>query len=145
MRIRHAADHEFDRAPTGKDARWLGAASGRLRRLLEDQWCRVLVVEDRGELIAVLGLVLRPPGSGRSATATIRELRVHPEHLHRGIGSRLIRFAEGIARINGCRRVEVPHDLVAWGDGRCWLGLGYEDPGAGLHKVIETCIHGSSV
>jgi len=145
MRIRHAADHEFDRAPTGKDERWLGAACGRLQRLLEDQSGRVLVAEDHGDLIAVLGLMLHPPDSVRSATATIRELRVHPNHLHRGIGSRLVRFAEGIARINGCRTVEVPHDLAAWGDGRCWPGLGYEDPGAGLNKVIETCIHGSSV
>ncbi len=144
MRIRHATDHEFDRAAAGMDGGWLGAACVRLRRLVEDQWCRVLVAEEHGELIAVLGLVLHPPGSGRSTTATIRELRVHPYHLHRGIGSRLVRFAEGIARINGCRKVEVPHDLVAWGDGRCWPGLGYEDPGAGLHKVFETCIQGSS-
>jgi N-acetylglutamate synthase-like GNAT family acetyltransferase len=143
MRIRQAAELDF--SLTGACMRWLGAAGDRLRELMQNGSCRVLVAEEDRELIAVLGLVLHRPDGRRSGIATIRELRVHPDQNHRGIGSRLVRFAEGIARINGCRKVEVPPSLAGWGDGRCWPGLGYSEPGAGLSKVLETRIQGIPV
>ena len=144
MRIRHAADHDLVPASAGSEVRWLAEACDRLCELMEDSWCRVLVAEERGQIIAVLGLVLNRPDSRRSGIATICVLQVHPNHNRRGIGSRLVRFAEGIARINGCRAVEVLPELVGWGEGRCWPGLGYWDPGAGLQKVLGTRLQESS-
>jgi len=143
MPIRHATNLDFAHAEKG--AHWLGAACDRLRLLLQNGLCRVLVAEENRKLTAVLVLVLNRPNGRHSGIATIRELRVHPDHDNRGIGSRLVRFAEGIARINGCWKVEVPPGLAGWGRGRCWPGLGYSEPGAGLHKVFETRLQGSSV
>ena len=96
---RHAADHDLVPASAGSEVRWLAEACDRLCELMEDSWCRVLVAEERGQIIAVLGLVLNRPDSRRSGIATICVLQVHPNHNRRGIGSRLVRFAEGIARI----------------------------------------------
>jgi len=103
----------------------------------------VLIAEEDGRPIAVLGLRLKWVGEGLLVQATICVLAVDPESDKRGMGSRLVRFAEGIARIRGCARVDVDPYLVGWGDGRCWSGLGYTDPGVGLHKVLETPIHES--
>ena len=86
---------------------------------------------------AVLGLRLYWGANGRLVKAIICVLVVDPEQNRRGIGSRLVRFAEGIARVHGCARVDVVPGLESWGEGTCWLGLGYDDPGAGLHKVLK--------
>jgi GNAT superfamily N-acetyltransferase len=85
----------------------------------------------------VLGLRLFWGANGRLAKAVICVLEVDPDHDRRGIGARLVRFAEGIARVHGCARVDVVPDLESWGGGECWIGLGYDDPGAGLHKVLR--------
>jgi ribosomal protein S18 acetylase RimI-like enzyme len=141
MSIRHAATHELE--IRGPKKPWLEAACARLRGLPEHPHSRVLIAEEDGRPIAVLGLRLRWAGEGRLLRATICVLAVDPEYGRQGMGSRLVRFAEGIARIRGCSRVDVDPDLEGWGDGRCWPGLGYTDPGVGLHKVLETPIHES--
>jgi GNAT superfamily N-acetyltransferase len=74
---------------------------------------------------------------------TISVLGVDPAHSRQGIGSRLVRFAEGIARINGCTRVDVASDVEGWEDGRCWTGLGYDGTDAGFQKVLGSPIHGT--
>ena len=134
--MRHATEFEIDASVAGTGAEWMRGACARLRKLVRDGWCRVLVAEENCEWIAVLGLALHPSEDGRPARATICELAVHPDHTARGVGSRLVRFAEGIARIRGCVHVEVAPGLENWGDGCCWRGLGYEDPQTGLHKTL---------
>ena len=138
MQIRHATPYELDRADDGRQPRWLEAARTRLRRLARPPHGRVLVAEEDGEIRAVLGLRMSWGANGRLVKATICFLSVDPGHTGRGIGSRLVRFAEGIARIHGCNRVDVTPDLETWADGRCWPGLGYSDPGPGLHKVLRS-------
>lgn len=145
MQMRHASEFEIDDSVAELGAEWMRGACGRLRRLVSDGWCRVLVAEENCELIAVLGLALHPSEEGRPAKATICELAVHPDHNHRGVGSRLVRFAEGIARIHGCLLVEVAPGLEGWGDGQCWRGLGYEDPQTGLHKTLGSVARRSAM
>jgi ribosomal protein S18 acetylase RimI-like enzyme len=139
MSIRHAATHELE--IRGPKRPWLEAACALLRRLPDHPHSRVLIAEEDGRPTAVLGLRLMWAGEVRLVKATICVLAVDPEYDRQGMGSRLVRFAEGIARIRGCARVDVAPDLEEWGDGRCWPGLGYFDPGAGLHKVLQTPIH----
>ena len=137
MRIRHSDLHELKKSGAGTRRSWLEAACARLQSLPDYPSVRILVAEEGGQTRAVLGLRLFWGANGRLVKAIICVLVVDPEHNRRGIGSRLVRFAEGIARIHGCTRVDVVPDLEDWGEGGCWLGLGYDDPGAGLHKVLR--------
>ena len=141
MSIRHAATNELE--IRGPKKPWLEAACNLLRGLPDHPHSRVLIAEESGRPKAVLGLRLTWAGEGCLVNATICVLAIDPEYDRQGWGSRLVRFAEGIARIRGCVRVDVDPDLEGWGDGRCWPGLGYTDPGVGLHKVLETPIHQS--
>ena len=137
MRIRHTDLQELKRSGVGTRQGWLVAACARLRSLPNHPSSRLLVAEEGGQVRAVLGLRLFRSANGRLAKAVICVLEVDPEHNRRGIGARLVRFAEGIARVHGCTRVDVVPDLEKWGEGFCWLGLGYDDPGAGLRKVLR--------
>ncbi len=141
MKIRHTDLHDLVTCGSGAHQSWLEAACVRLRSLPDHPSVRILVAEEDGQTRAVLGLRLFWGANGRLAKAIICVLVIDPEHDRRGIGSRLIRFAEGIARIHGFTRVDVVPDLEGWGEGRCWLGLGYDDPGAGLRKVLRPSGH----
>jgi GNAT superfamily N-acetyltransferase len=140
MRIRQTDLQELERSDGGTRRSWLEAACIRLQSLPNHRSSRFLVAEEDGQIRAVLGLRLHWGANGRLGKAIICVLVVDPEHNDRGIGSRLVRFAEGIARVHGCTRVDVGSDLESWGEG-CWLGLGYDDPGAGLHKVLRPSGH----
>jgi len=136
MKIRHTDLHELNRSYVGTRRSWLEAACARLGSLPDRSSSRILVAEEDGQVRAVLGLRLYWGAIGRLDRAIICVLMIDPEHNRRGIGSRLIRFAEGIVRVHGCTRVDVVPDLESWGEGRCWFGLGYDDPGAGLRKIL---------
>lgn len=136
MRMRHATEFEIDDSVAETGTEWMRGVCGRLRKLANDGWCRVLLAEENGELIAVLGLALHPSEKDRPASATICELAVRPDQNRRDIDSLLVRFAEGIARIHGCLVVDVAPGLESWGNGSCWQGLGYENPLTGLHKTL---------
>jgi len=137
MRIRHTDLHELKKSGAGTRQPWLDAACARLGSLPDHPSSRLLIAEEDGRARAVLGLRLYWGANGRLDKAIICVLEIDPEHSRSGIGSRLVRFAEGIARVHGCNRVEVEPDLEGWGEGRCWLGLGYDDPGAGLRKELR--------
>jgi ribosomal protein S18 acetylase RimI-like enzyme len=137
MRFRQTNLHELRTTDSARRQPWLRTACSRLRILPEHASSRLLVAEEDGRVRAVLGLRLFWGANGRLAKAVICVLEVDPDHDRRGIGARLVRFAEGIARVHGCARVDVVPDLESWGGGECWIGLGYDDPGAGLHKVLR--------
>lgn len=137
MRLRHATPEELTREARRGGARWSAAVCRRLLALAADASSRVLVAEEEGRLRAVLGLAMDRCHDGGERRARIVELAVDPAHSQRDIGSRLVRFAEGIALIEGCRRVEVDPRIQAWGDGRCWPSLGYAAPaGLGIFKPL---------
>ena len=143
MKIEQTASNEIEIDRPKPVSSWLSAACVRLKELPDHPHSRVLVAKEDGHLRGVLGLRLRWGSNGRLAKATIFLIAVDPDHDHKGIGSRLIRFAEGIAHIYGCQRVDVTPDLEGWGNGRCWPGLGYEGPGTDLHKVLGSPILGA--
>lgn len=136
MKIRQLARCQLRAELSRPDRPWLQALSLRLRDLPPHPHSRVLIAEEDGNPRALLGLRLCWGGGGRLRRVTIAVLGVDPAHNRRGIGSRLVRFAEGIARINGCRRVDVEADVEGWEDGRCWTGLGYDGTDSGLKKVL---------
>jgi ribosomal protein S18 acetylase RimI-like enzyme len=137
MKIRHTDLHEVRESIAGTRRSWLEPAWECLQSLPDQTSSRFLVAEENGQVRAVLGLRLYWGANGRLDRAIICVLVVDPKYNRRGIGSRLVRFAEGIARVYGCARVEVEPNLENWGGGLCWSGLGYDDPGAGLHKVLR--------
>lgn len=141
MKIRHTDLHELRESIAGTRRSWLESAWECLRSLPDQASSRFLVAEESGQVRAVLGLRLFWGANGNLAKAVISVLEVDPEHDRRGIGARLVRFAEGIARVHGCTRVDVVPDLEKWGEGHCWLGLGYDDPGAGLRKELRPSGH----
>jgi len=141
MKIRHTDLHELKTSGAGTRRSWLEEACARLRSWPDHPSSRLLVAEEDEQARAVLGLRLYWGANGRLDRAIICVLVVDPAYNRRGIGSRLVRFAEGIARVHGCTRVDVVPDLESWGGGRCWLGLGYDDPGAGLRKVLRPSGH----
>jgi len=136
MRIQQIDRTELEPQVSGSRRSWLAAALGRLLELPGHPQSRFLIAVEDGQPLAVLGLELERAIDGRLERAVIRVLEVDPEHDRRGIGSLLVRFAEGIARINGCDRVHVASGLEQWGGGQCWLSLGYDDPGFGLSRDI---------
>ncbi len=144
MRIREITCSELGSTTGSKRPSWIESACELLENLPDHPGRRVLVAEEDGQPRALLGLKLHWSMDGRLARAIICVLRVDPRHNRRGIGSRLVRFAEGIARIHGCTRVDVAPGLERWCEGHCWSGLGYDDPGAGLHKVLESPVHRSA-
>jgi len=137
MRIRHTDLQELKRSGAGTRRGWLAAACARLQSLPEHPSVRILAAEEDGQTRAVLGLRMFWGANGHLVKAMICVLAVDREHNRRGIGARLVRFAEGIARVHGCTRVDVVRDLESWGEGGCWKGLGYDDPGAGLRKELR--------
>lgn len=141
MRIRHVAKHELEVAGCQPRPQWLDAVRERLRGLPDHPYSRVLVAEEDGRPWALLGMRLYWSTDGRLVRAVICVLGVDPKHNRMGIGSRLIRFAEGIVRIHGCMRVDVAPELEGWGEGRCWLGLGYDGADAGLYKELGSPVH----
>lgn len=145
MRIRQIARHELSIGLARPDQPWLQALCLRLRDLPPHPQSRVLIAEEDGRPRALLGLRLYWGGVGDLRRVTIAVLGVDPEHGRRGIGSRLVRFAEGIARINGCSTVDVAPGLEGWSDGRCWIGLGYDGTDKGLQKVLRPPVQGSRV
>jgi GNAT superfamily N-acetyltransferase len=111
MKIRQLARHELRAELARPDQPWLQALRLRLRDLPPHPHSRVLMAEEDGQPCALLGLRMYWDGGGRLRRVTIALLGVDPAHNRRGIGSRLVRFAEGIARINGCTRVDVAPDV----------------------------------
>ena len=136
MHIRQIDRSELNKLASDSCRQWLAAALQWIADLPDHPHGRILVALEEGQVRAVLGLELSIDLDERSRTAVIRGLTVSPEHGRRGIGSRLVRFAEGIAHVNGCPDMYVVPELVAWGDGRCWPSLGYGDPSPGLRRDI---------
>lgn len=140
MHIRHSDRKELEKSHLRNGRPWVADVCASLRRLPEHPNVRVLIAEEDGEPCAALGLEMVWARSGRLVQATIRILVIDPDYRDCGYGSRLVRFAEGIARINGCRQVSVAPPLEQWSCGHCWGLLGYDDPGRGLQKTLRSPI-----
>ncbi|HSO21427.1 MAG TPA: GNAT family N-acetyltransferase [Chondromyces sp.] len=122
MHIRHGDIQELERAMRASDVGWLRDTCAVLRGLPKLPPDRILVAEEEDRLRAVLGLELEWAPDGCLARAAILVLAVDPKHGGRGLGTRLVRFAEGIARIHGCPRVEAAPACRIRKHGRCSRG-----------------------
>lgn len=118
MKLRHATRRELEQESPCGGARWSSAACRHLLELVDEETSRVLVAEEDGQLQAVLGLTMDRTGGEGERTATIVELVVDPRHAGRGLRSLLVRFAEDIAFIEGCCRIDVDPGIGDWGGGR---------------------------
>jgi GNAT superfamily N-acetyltransferase len=138
MNIKQATRGELEARRLSLAHPWFDAVCDSLRELPLPPFSRVLVAENKGRPCAVLGLSLQPMDNGRKRRARICALGIDPAHSREGLGSLLVRFAEGIARLHGCHTVEVAPYLEGWGDGRCWPGLEYHDDDECMAKGLRT-------
>jgi GNAT superfamily N-acetyltransferase len=128
MHIRHVDRTELASLISGSRRPWLAAVSDRLLELPDHPRNRILIADDGGQTRAILGLELEWTAGGRLKIATISVLEVDPEGEDRGIGSRLVRFAEDIAHIKGCDHLRLAPGLERWGGGLCRPTLGCDNP-----------------
>jgi GNAT superfamily N-acetyltransferase len=143
MRMRQIERPELEALADCLSDPWIEEFRRQVEDLPEAPRSRMLIAEEGLGPRALLAMRLCWTPSGSLRGATICALEVAPTHRGRGIGSRLVRFAEGIARIKGCYRIDVVRGLESWGRGRCWLALGYGDPDSGLSKSLDSPICGS--
>jgi len=122
-------------APGSLDS-WLATAYDRLFELPDFPMSRILVAVDGARTLGILGLELKWVADTRLICATVRVLAVDPAHDGGGIGSRLIRFAEGIAHINGYGLLHGAPGLERWGSGRRQGSLGCIEPRIGCFRNI---------
>lgn len=136
MRIQHILRSELTSPGSGPRRPWLKAASKRLLTLPDHPGSRILFAVEDGRTHAILGLELQWAADGHVERAIIHVLDVDPDHDDGGVGWRLLRFAEDIAHINGCRRLSVAPGLERWNGGRCRLTHGRGDLGRGSSRDI---------
>ena len=137
MRIQQIDHSELEPVASGSGQQWLAAAFDQVLELPDYPMGRVLTAIEGDRTRAILGLELKSAVDDGLPCATIYILSVSPGHDRRGIGSRLVRFAEGIAHLNGCDRVQIAPELGLWSGGLCWLSLGYDHSGAGFLKDLS--------
>ena len=77
------------------------------RRLLKDEDQAIVVFEEGGQVLGMIGLSIRPQLHHCGPVATIDELVVDEQARGRGIGTALLREAIALARQRGCDVVEV--------------------------------------
>jgi GNAT superfamily N-acetyltransferase len=143
MRIRQIGRPELEALSDCLSDAWIEKFCRQVSDLPEAPRSRMLIAEEGMRPRALLAMQLHWTRGGGLRGATICALEVAPTHRGRGIGSRLVRFAEGIARIKGCFLIDVVRGLESWGRGHCWPALGYEDPESGLSKRLESPICGT--
>ena len=87
------------------------AHAGPLRLMLERLLARpehaVVVAEERGEVAGFLTLSARPSLSLQGMVGSVDELVVRVEAQRRGVGSRLLQYAKGLAIERGFSRLEI--------------------------------------
>lgn len=76
------------------------------QEILEDPWQHYLVVEVDGKLVSSCVMVVIK-NLTRSATpyAIIESVVIHPDYRKRGIGTRLLKKAQEIAKEKGCYKI----------------------------------------
>jgi GNAT superfamily N-acetyltransferase len=143
MRIRQIQRLELEALADCLSDPWIEEFRRQVEDLPEAPRSRMLIAEEGMRPRALLAMQLRWMPVGGLKGATICALEVAPAHRGRGIGSRLVRFAEGIARIKGCFLIDVVQGLESWDRGHCWPALGYESPESRLSKRLDSPICGT--
>ncbi|MFV2119517.1 GNAT family N-acetyltransferase [Streptomyces sp. Act-28] len=101
---------------------------------LRDDPNQLLVVADAdGEVVGTLQLTIVPGLSRKGATRSIIEgVRVHGSRRGHGLGARLVEWAIGESRRQGCRLVQLTSDSTRTDAHRFYQGLGFTDSHVGF-------------
>lgn len=94
--------------------------------LLKKPDAEVIVVEEEGQIIALIDLTFRKTLFYKGWAMIIEDLIVDEAHQRKGIGTHLVRLAEEIAKQRGCHDIELNSDLYREETHRFWEALGYE-------------------
>ena len=97
-----------------------------LYRLLAHPDARVVVAEEDGQIVALLDVSFRDTLLHGGPAMIIEDLIVDEAHRRQGIGARLVRWAEDVARRRGCHGIELSSDLPREDTHGFWEGLGYQ-------------------
>lgn len=102
-------------------------AADRIAMVLADPRQRLLLAEIGGHACALAGMDLRYSLARGTEQARITALVVAPDCERRGVGRRLLREVEAIARQAGATRVEVTSAASREGARAFYHGCGYAD------------------
>ncbi len=110
--------------------------------LLDDESVgTLLVAEDDGSLVGVLGASWQRAIHVPGRYATIQDLWVHPEWRSRGVGAELVEALAAIAREQGVGRIEVglPRESFAAiaKTTAFYRGTGFEHLGPRMRRLLE--------
>ncbi len=98
---------------------------GTLARLLESPDAVILVAEEGDRIVGFADLTFRETIFHQGPTMLIEDIVVAEAHRGRGIGAKMVRFIEGMARQKGCRAIELNSDLHREDTHRFWKTMGY--------------------
>jgi len=86
----------------------------------------ILVLRNRGEIVAMVNLLYTVSTALGERVAILEDMIVHPDHRGGGAGSRLLRAAIEFARGEGCRRITLLTDHDNSGAIRFYRNHGFQ-------------------
>lgn len=111
-------------------------AADRISMVLADPRQRLLLAEIEGRACALAGMDLRYSLVRGTEQARITALVVAPDCERQGVGRRLLRELEGIARQAGAARIEVTSAASREGAHAFYHGCGYTDGSRHFVKLL---------
>jgi GNAT superfamily N-acetyltransferase len=111
-------------------------ASERISLVLADPRQRLLLAEMGGHACALAGMDLRYSLVRGTEQARITALVVAPECERQGVGRRLLREVEAIARLAGAARIEVTSAAMREDSHAFYQGCGYSDGSRHFVKLL---------
>jgi GNAT superfamily N-acetyltransferase len=97
-----------------------------LARLLGSPDVAILVTEEGDRIVGFVDLTFRETIFHHGRTMIIEDIVVDEVHRGRGIGAKMVRFIEAMARQRGCRAIELSSDLHRKDTHRFWTAMGYD-------------------
>jgi len=106
-------------------------------RLLRNPATGIILAESDGQIIGFLDFTFRITLFYRGRAMIIEDLIIDEKYRRRGIGTKLVRFAEEIAEKNGCYAIELNSDLYRKETHHFWEAIGYESKAYQYRKSLN--------
>jgi len=113
------------------------AAAARLERVLGRPDYRVLMAEEEGEVVGMVGVFTGYGLTSEAPYARIISLVVDPAHRGGGVGAMLVSAAEAWARERGAESLHLTTALHREGAHRFYERVGYERTGTRFYRRLD--------
>ena len=98
---------------------------------------RLYVLEDQGKVIGTMQYtIIAHINRSGGKRAQIESVRVHRDYRGKGIGWKLMAFAEEMAKADGCNIIQLTSDKSREDAHRFYLNLGFIDSHIGMKKFL---------